>query len=368
MILHFFHRNIKQYHDKIDKFCNKFPFKELYEPNFFEYSNLSQIPKYSPRMLTIFCTLASIDVLMKDGKRKDSLLPIIEDIAMYLIQTTTVNGDTDYLFYVADAVSRAAWFPLSQSRFTKSKTFSLFSYDLLEIIAAREPSIRLFPLYEKTMRSLISVYPDIGIIKQAYEWAFPLNRPRLIARIITTLIFRTIFTSVEQGQQAVPSSPNPPLNPSQLQILLPLVDQLEIALYNGKYHLMDDSLVPLSASTANIVETTLRALRSYFKWDLESSLMAIEECAIQAPIIFDMRPDSNIVLDVAAFVSVQLFGLAISEYNNTFFNLSPRDIKRLANWTELLLKYSRLCPWPWGKYINEWNEGIFKNFLKKSPI
>jgi len=210
---------------------------------------------------------------------------------------------------------------------------------------------------------LISVYPDLNIVKQAYEWAVPLNRPRLVARIITTLIFRLTFAGVELGPAAAPTTPNIQLSTTQLQSILPLVDQLEKAFYNGKYHLMEDCVTPLTASTADVVESTLRALRSYFKWDLQSAMLYIEECALQAPITYDMRNDSNLVLDVASFVSVQLFGLAISKDNNPLTKLPERDIKRLAHWTELLLRFSRFCPWPWGKFYIDWNEVIFKNFL-----
>jgi len=284
---------------------------------------------------------------------------------MYLINhTTTENAEHDYLFLTADAISRASLLQVLQARWAKSKTFSVSAYELLEFIAAREPGIRLLPCYELVIRLIISVYPNLNMVQQAYEWAMPLNRPRLVARIITTLIIRLAFPAIELGSVAVPRVPNPPLTPNQLQILCPLVDQLETALINGKYHLSDD-LAPLTATTGQVVESSLRALRCYFKWDIEAAIEAIEDCAIQAPLAFDLRNDSNLILDVAAFVAVQLFGIATApEYKHVLSHYTDRDIRRLANWTEILMKFSKLCPWPWGKFYNDWNECIFKNFLQ----
>jgi hypothetical protein len=294
-------------------------------------------------------------------------MPLIEEIATHLIRiTTTEDENPDHLFLVADGVSRASLFQILQGRYSKSKLFANFAYELLEIIAAREPNIRFLPVYELVIRERCCVYPELNIVQAAFEWAAPLDRPRLVARIVTTLIFRLTFAGLELGPAAAPNTPNPPLTETSLQLILPLCDQLEIAIFKGNYHQSpDEQLITSTASTANVVESTLRALRSYFKWDIEGAVRAVEETALQAPLVWDIRPDSTLVLDIASYVAVQLFGLLFSkEYITPLSKYTDRDVFRLANWTELLLKYARMSPWPWGKFWNDWNEGIFSNFLR----
>jgi len=308
-----------------------------------------------------------VDILVKECKRKDLLIPMTEEIAMYLIKNNSTNNeDHDYLFGVADVILRAAKFQVFQAKWLKAKQFATYAFDILEFLAARKPKIRLLPNYEIAIRLTISIYPELHVVQQAYEWALPLNRPRLVARILTTMIFRLTFVGLELGSLAAPNTPNMPVQPNDLQIILPLIDQLELALYNGKYHTIEDPILPYTATVGNVLRSTLKALRSYYQWDLVSALESIEDCAIEAPLTYDFRSDSNLVLDIAACISVQLFGLAVStEYSTPISYIGQRGVKRLANWTELLLRFSRLSPWPWGKYLNDWNDTIFKNFLSR---
>jgi len=123
---------------------------------------------------------------------------------------------------------------------------------------------------------------------------------------------------------------------------------------------------------------TVRALQHWILWDIESALLDIEECAIQAPLSFNPQAD-NVVLSAAAAVAVQLVGLQLWsvvqvpsgwQYVDRLVGEDYEDKKqkftRIVKYAEILLKLMKCSACPWGRFLEEFISATFTNFMAKS--
>jgi len=332
-------------------------------------------------------------------KKKEYLFLLAEELAFQLLQKLPVMELSDIeLLYLADAICRTAFIEGASGKFVNATYFSKESFKLYEILASRQPSIRMRPCYELMTWIRISVNPDPAILQQVHTWVTTVTCPKLMCRILTIRILSCCFPNLPKGKEEAPSQPNHPLSPSQKQILLTLCDQLEEALEESGYKTHTTEISPgYTTNFGRVIDKALSALRHWISWNLDAAESAIEECAIQATIATNPQLDSC-PLNLASYVAVQLAGLHLYPIINTdhirrvsgvvnqegegqedpdwwserpgvhqHHGIQQQELsekkRRSLNFAEILMKYSRLCVWPWGKYLDEFNQAIFDNIV-----
>jgi len=111
------------------------------------------------------------------------------------------------------------------------------------------------------------------------------------------------------------------------------------------------------------MDLSLSALRNWILWDLEAACHDIEQCAFKA---FELNSYvDSIALDIASFVAVQLVGLLIFPEHVPWGENGKigERVTRSISIAELLMKFSRMSLWPWGRFLDEFNLTILEHFV-----